>query len=65
MLGVTMEESGITKVIAIKLENEGDHVVTENLPDIENFEEEEVPLEENVIVPPHPLRRVQTGNDNP
>jgi len=57
MLGVTMEESGVTKVIAIKLENEADKHGEDNLPDIENFEEEDVAPEEGVVVPPHPVRR--------
>jgi len=56
MLGVTMEESGITKVIAIKLENEGAHT-DDKLPDIENFEEEEVAPELDVVIPPHPPKR--------
>jgi len=59
MLGVTMEESGVTKVIAIKLENEADKHNEDNLPDMENFEDEEVALEENVVIPPHPPRRVR------
>ncbi len=58
MLGVTMEESGITKVIAIKLENESAHL-DEKLPDIENFEEEEVPPELDLVIPPHPPKRVR------
>lgn len=57
MLGVTMEESGVTKVIAIKLENEGERQ-TETLADIENFVEEEVPVEENLVIPPRPPKRV-------
>lgn len=57
MLGVTMEESGITKVIAIKLENESEKR-EENLPDLENFVDEDVAPEENVVVPPHPPKRV-------
>ncbi len=58
MLGVTMEESGITKIITIKLENESAHA-DEKLPDIENFEEEEVPPENDIIIPPHPAKRVR------
>ncbi len=56
MLGVTMEESGVTKVITIKLENENERK-EEQLPNVESFEEEEVPPEEGVVVPPHPPRR--------
>ena len=59
MLGVTMEESGITKVITIKLENEADKHNEDNLPDIENFEDEEVSPEEGIVVPPHPPKRVR------
>ena len=61
MLGVTMEESGITKIIAIKLENESEKRDA-NLPDVENFEDEEVAPEENVIIPPHPPKRVRPAS---
>lgn len=62
MLGVTMEESGVTKVITIKLENESDRIV-ETTRDLENFEDEEVPLEENVVIPPHPPKRTQNRDE--
>ena len=58
MLGVTMEESGVSKVITIRLE-EGAGLY---IPDPEPFEEEEVPLEENVVIPPHPPKRVRKNN---
>lgn len=61
MLGVTMEESGITKIIAIKLENESEKRDA-NLPDVENFEDEDVAPEENVIIPPHPPKRVRPAS---
>lgn len=54
MLGVTMEESGVSKVITIKLEENGRII----LPDPEPFEEEDVAPEENVVIPPHPPKRV-------
>jgi chromosome segregation protein len=63
MLGVTMEESGITKVITIKLENEADKHNEDNLPDIENFEDEDVAPEEGIVVPPHPPKRVRQAAD--
>jgi chromosome segregation protein len=50
LLGVSMEESGVTKVISVKLENRA-----ENKPDalpLENFEEEEVEIEEGRELPP-------------
>lgn len=68
MLGVTMEESGVSKVITIRLENETQK--DENsLPDIEPFVEEDVSLEEDVYIPPRPPKRVKhsasgdEGND--
>ncbi|MCR4712894.1 MAG: AAA family ATPase [Treponemataceae bacterium] len=57
MLGVTMEESGVSKVITIKLEENGKII----LPDPEPFEEEDVPLEKDVYIPPHPPKR-NVGN---
>ncbi len=58
MLGVTMEESGVSKVITIRLENEvaGGGAT---LPDVEPFEEEEVDVEEDVYIPPHPPKRIK------
>ncbi|MDD7274567.1 MAG: AAA family ATPase [Treponema sp.] len=58
MLGVTMEESGVSKVITIRLENEGAGGGS-TLPDVEPFEEEDVELEENVYIPPHPPKRIK------
>ena len=53
MLGVTMEESGVSKVITIKLEENGKII----LPEPEPFEEEDVPPESDVYIPPHPPKR--------
>jgi chromosome segregation protein len=47
LLGVTMEEQGITKMIAIRLEHED----TQDSPEIEPFEEEEVEAEEGRELP--------------
>lgn len=55
MLGVTMEESGVSKVITIRLDNEKGCIAP--LPDPEPFEEEEVEPETDVFIPPHPIRR--------
>lgn len=66
MLGVTMEESGVSKVITIRLENEGTGGGT-TLPDLEPFEEEDVDLDEDVYIPPHPPKRnkpVVSGDNN-
>lgn len=59
MLGVTMEESGITKIITIKLENEGVRT-DDKLPNVEDFEDEEVALEAGIVIPPHPAKRIKT-----
>jgi chromosome segregation protein len=53
LLGVTMEEQGVSKVITIKLEENGRIV----LPEPEPFEEEDVEPETNVFIPPHPPKR--------
>lgn len=58
MLGVTMEESGVSKVITIRLENEGAGGGA-TLPDMEPFEEEDVAVEEDVYIPPHPPKRIK------
>ena len=57
LLGITMEESGVTKAVTIKLENEKGAVNIVQDADIEAFEEEDVPPEENVYIPPHPPKR--------
>ncbi|MDL2228940.1 AAA family ATPase [Treponema sp. OttesenSCG-928-L16] len=50
LLGVTMEESGVTKIISVRLEND-EHGGTETLPDAEPFEEEDVEVEEGRELP--------------
>ncbi|MBR5401457.1 MAG: AAA family ATPase [Treponema sp.] len=57
MLGITMEESGVSKVIALRLDQdikrgaEIDRSTTE-------FVDEDVPEEEGVVIPPRPPRRI-------
>ncbi len=55
LLGVTMEESGVSKLITIKLENDGEGNII--LPEPEPFEEEDVEPEQGVYIPPHPPKR--------
>lgn len=58
MLGVTMEESGVSKVITIRLENEGaKNISQDTVLDIEPFVEEDVPPETDVYIPPRPPKR--------
>ena len=61
MLGVTMEESGISKVITMRLDK--DIKVGADLPEeTDDFVEEDVALEENVYVPPRPARRIHNAD---
>lgn len=55
MLGVTMEESGVSKIIALKLDEEIKKDSDESQND--NFIEEDVPPEEGIVIPPRPQRR--------
>lgn len=57
LLGITMQESGVTKAVTIKLENETGTVNLVKDEEIEIFEDEDVPPEENVFIPPHPPKR--------
>ena len=55
MLGVTMQESGVSKVMTMRLDKE----ISAEPEETENeFIEEEVPPEENVYVPPRPAKRI-------
>jgi chromosome segregation protein len=49
MLGVTMEESGVSKMISVRLENEEK---APPLPEVENYEEEAVEYENGRELPP-------------
>ena len=57
MLGITMEESGVSKIIALRLDEDIKRgaVVDKNSSD---FEDEDVPAEEGVVLPPRPPKRV-------
>ncbi|MBP5451922.1 MAG: chromosome segregation protein SMC, partial [Treponema sp.] len=56
MIGVTMEESGVTKVVQMRKDED---TLNGNIPyeAEDNFEEEDVEPEEGVILPPRPPRR--------
>ena len=57
MLGITMEESGVSKIIALRLDEDIKRgaVVDKSSSD---FEDEDVPAEEGVVLPPRPPKRV-------
>jgi len=57
MLGITMEESGVSKIIALRLEDEINRGVPEN-SEKDDFIEEDVPDEEGVVLPPRPPKRI-------
>lgn len=56
MLGITMEESGVSKIIALRLEDTVKRRI-ETDPYQNDFEEEEVPDEEGVVLPARPPKR--------
>ena len=59
MLGVTMEEFGVSKIITIKVDPDAGTIA---LPDPEPFEEEEVAPELDVVIPPHQPKRKRGPN---
>jgi chromosome segregation protein len=52
LLGVTMEDSGVTKVISVRLKNDEVDIVPEPLTEMPLFEDEEVEVEEGRQLPP-------------
>ena len=59
MLGVTMEESGVSKVIALRLDE--DIKVGKLEEEVEQpFVEEDVEPEQGIYIPPRPPKRVHT-----
>ena len=56
MLGVTMQESGVSKIVAISLDKSIS--TDDSFDETEEFIEEEVPQEEGVVVPPRPEPRI-------
>ena len=64
-LGVTMEESGVSKVIALRLDDDIEKIKSEYSDEAyagEPFVEEDVPSEEGVVIPPRPPRRKKNEN---
>jgi chromosome segregation protein len=55
LLGITMEESGVSKLFSIRVDEREKPVLFESV----EFEEEEVAAEEDVVIPPHPPKRVK------
>ncbi len=60
MLGITMEESGVSKIIALRLDQDikrGAEIDRNQ----EDFKDEEVAEEEGVVLPPRPPKRIKTS----
>jgi chromosome segregation protein len=64
MLGVTMQESGISKIIALRLDDDIDKIKKNINDDTEPFIEEDVEPEQGVYIPPRPAKRENEGNTN-
>lgn len=57
MLGVTMEESGISKVIALRLDDDIEKIRAEVVTEDDNFVEEDVEPEQGIVLPQRPAPR--------
>ena len=55
MLGVTMEESGVSKIITMRLDQEP---IKDDFEETEEFVEEDVEPETDVYIPPRPAKRI-------
>ncbi len=56
LLGVTMEESGVSKIITMRLDKSLKSASA--IPEAEEFKEEDVELESGVVIPPRPPKRI-------
>ncbi len=56
MLGVTMEESGVSKIITMRLDK--DIKTGQDLQENDDFVEEDVEEETGIYIPPRPLKRI-------
>jgi chromosome segregation protein len=65
LVGITMEESGVSKKIDVRLPDNEDDPVT-FVPDLDRspFEEEDVEPEAGLYIPPRPPRRENLQRDD-
>lgn len=61
LLGVTMEESGVSKIITMRLDDDIETIRKNYVEKNDDFVEEDVPPEEGVVIPPRPPRRDKTA----
>jgi chromosome segregation protein len=59
LIGITMAESGVSTKLDVRLSEGGDPDFV--AADITPFEDEDVPPEEGIVIPPHPPRRQQAA----
>ena len=62
MLGITMQESGVSKVIALRLDQDIKRGADVDKT-VYEFKEENVPEEEGIVIPPRPPRRVKNEDE--
>ena len=60
MLGVTMQESGVSKIVSISLDKSIS--TDDSFNEHEEFIEEDVPAEEGVVIPPRPQPRIHNAD---
>lgn len=61
MLGITMEESGVSKIIALRLDEDlktGKKIREE----AHNFEDEDIDVDEGAVIPPRPEKRIHNSD---
>lgn len=64
MLGITMQESGVSKIIALRLDDDIEKIKSEVITENENFVEEDVEPEQGVYLPPRPAPRTKENSEN-
>lgn len=64
LLGVTMEESGVSKIITLRLDDDIETIRKNYIEKNDNFVEEDVPPEEGVVIPPRPPRRDKSAPES-
>ena len=65
MLGITMEESGVSKIISLRLDQDIKRGNETNLSDgADDFEDEDVEVDEGAVIPPRPPRRNQNSDND-
>ena len=64
LLGVTMQESGVSKIISMRLDEDIENIKKNYEEKNDNFVEEDVPPEEGIVIPPRPPRRDKSAENS-